>query len=58
MPSSFVGILLFVACITPGLVLLLTREVRFPQREVSTWRETTVLLLGGVFCDLVALGAC
>lgn len=54
MPSSFVGILLFVACITPGLVMLLSREVRFPQREVSTWRETTVLLLGGVFCDQVA----
>ena len=57
MPWTFVGILLFVACITPGLVLLLIRELRYPQREVSPWRETTVLLLGGVFCDLVALAA-
>ena len=56
MPSTLASLLLFVAFITPGLCLLLVRETRQPQREASALRETAILLLGGVICDLAALG--
>jgi len=55
-PTTFVGLVLFVVFLTPGFVLLLVQEARRPKRKYSTLRETAVLLLGGVVFMLLVLG--
>src|SRR5215211_2386649 len=56
MPATFVGLVLFVVFLTPGLAFLIVQESRRPRREQSTVRETAILLLSGVVFDLLALG--
>lgn len=55
MPSTFVSLVLFVAFLSPGIVFFLVREARRPQRELSAFRETAVVVLMGVACNALIL---
>jgi hypothetical protein len=52
-PTSLVGLLLFVALLAPGVCYFLVRERRRPQRELSALRETASVVLIGLACDLI-----
>jgi hypothetical protein len=53
MPDTFLGLVLFVLFLAPGLSYFIVRETRRPQREISAFRETAALVLVGVACNLV-----
>lgn len=55
MPDTFVGLVLFLAFLTPGLVFTLVRERRRPQRELSAFRETAQTVLVGLLCNSLTL---
>jgi hypothetical protein len=55
-PSNLVGLLLFVVLLAPGFVHVLRREAERPQRPISAFRETVLLALVSVTCDLAVLG--
>ena len=57
MPTSLVGLLLFVGLLAPGFCYLLRREREVPNRPVSVFRETVTLVLTSLACDAaVAVG--
>lgn len=55
MPSTLVGLLIFVISLAPGFVFLLALENRLPPRQLSTFRETISIAAVGLLCDFVAL---
>lgn len=52
MPTSLVGLLLFVVLLAPGFCYLLRREREAPVRTVSGFRETVTLVLTSLGCNL------
>jgi hypothetical protein len=55
MPTTLVGLVLFVVLLAPGLIFFLVRDARKPARELSAFRETAVVVLVGFLCDIVVL---
>lgn len=55
-PTSLLGLLLFVVLLAPGFAYTLCRERLTAHRPVSAFRETVALVFVGVLCDAVALG--
>lgn len=55
MPNTIVGLLIFVAFLTPGLLFLFTLERRLPSRQLSAFRETVSIAAVGVGCDAIVL---
>lgn len=55
MPSTVLGLVLFLALLTPGFVFVATREARFPAADRSPLRETAQFASASVACDAVAL---
>lgn len=57
MPTSFVGLLLFVALLAPGFCYVLRRERELPSRTVSVFRETVTLVLASLGCNAAVAAA-
>ncbi|GGI97851.1 DUF6338 family protein [Streptomyces brasiliensis] len=55
MPSSFLGLFLFVVCLVPGFVYAAARDTRLPERTSSAFRETTRVVLASLAFDGLAL---
>ncbi|MFE7043128.1 DUF6338 family protein [Streptomyces atratus] len=55
MPSTFLGLVLFVVCLVPGFVYAAARDLRLPERTSSAFRETTRVLLASLAFDGVIL---
>lgn len=55
MPDTFLGLLIFVVFLAPGISFFLVKESRRPQRELSAFRETALVVLAGVVCNGLAL---
>ncbi|HVE91410.1 MAG TPA: DUF6338 family protein [Actinomycetota bacterium] len=55
MPTTFLGLLIFVAFLAPGFVFVLIREQRRPSPERSVFRETALFLLSGLLGNILAL---
>jgi len=54
LPSSLVGLFVFVVLLTPGFVVVLRRERRLPAPQASVFRETVRLVAASVACLLAA----
>jgi hypothetical protein len=54
MPDTFVGLVLFVLFLAPGICYTVVREARRPRRELSALRELAAVVLAGVSCNLIA----
>lgn len=57
MPSTLVGVALFVSLLTPGFAFLARRESRFPARQYTTLRETAAVVTVSLVCNGVTLAA-
>lgn len=55
MPSTLLGLALFVVLLAPGLAFVLARERRLPERSLSVFRETAVVGCVSLAADLVVL---
>lgn len=55
MPSSFLGLVLFVVCLVPGFVYAAARDLHLPERTSSAFRESTRVVLAGLAFDGIAL---
>lgn len=55
MPTSLVGLVLFVALLTPGFTYLTTRDRLMAVRQLSPLRETATVATVSFGCDLVAV---
>jgi len=55
LPTTLLGLAFFIVLLAPGLFFFLSREARRPQRELSAFRETAVVVLVGFGCDLIIL---
>jgi uncharacterized protein DUF6338 len=54
-PTTLIGLVLFVILLSPGLCYALVKEARRPQREVSIFRETAAVVLVGFGCVAAVL---
>jgi len=54
-PTTLIGLLLFVALLAPGFVYVLRREAERPARPVSAFRETALVVLVSVVCNVAVL---
>jgi MFS family permease len=52
MPTSLLGLLLFVVLLAPGFCYVLRQEQRQPGHAVSVFRETVTLTITSILCDL------
>ncbi|MFB6752503.1 DUF6338 family protein [Streptomyces sp. NPDC056353] len=55
MPSSLLGLVLFVVCLVPGFVYVAARDMRLPERTSSAFRETTRVVLASLAFDGIVL---
>ena len=55
MPTSFGGLLLFVALLAPGFAFVVRRETRFVPRNASVFRETAAVVLASVVANAATL---
>lgn len=55
MPTSLVGLLVFVVLLAPGFAFVVRRETRFVPRTASVFRETAVVILASVAANTVTL---
>ncbi|WP_327240672.1 DUF6338 family protein [Streptomyces sp. NBC_01318] len=55
MPSSLLGLVLFVICLVPGFTYAAARDVRLPERTSSAFRETTRVVLASLAFDGIVL---
>lgn len=55
MPTTFLGLVLFVALVAPGVCYLIRREARRGERVFSPLRESATVVLVGLLCDIVVL---
>lgn len=55
MPSTLLGLVVFVVSLAPGLVFVLLRERVAPQRVLSVFRETSVVICVSLAADAVVL---
>ena len=56
MPTTLLGLVLFVVVLVPGLAFALIRERHSPDRPMSAFRETSLVACVSIACNLVALG--
>ncbi len=56
MPNTFLGFVLILLTLAPGLAYFFVRSRRHPQRVLSNLQETGAVLLTSVVCILLALG--
>jgi len=54
-PTTFVGLLLFVVLLAPGFAYVARREVQQPVRPTSIFRETVAVALASVGCDIAVV---
>ncbi|USX54342.1 DUF6338 family protein [Lentzea sp. HUAS12] len=54
-PTTLVGLVLFVALLTPGFAHSARRERSGPERQFSALRETVAMVVVSVVCDLLVL---
>ncbi|MFD4637598.1 DUF6338 family protein [Lentzea sp. NPDC058436] len=54
-PTTLLGLVLFVALLTPGFAYSARRERSGPERQFSALRETVAMVAVSVVCDLVVL---
>jgi hypothetical protein len=55
LPTSLVGVIIFVTLLTPGFVYVLRSERRAPERQLSAFRETIILGFVSFAADIAAL---
>lgn len=55
MPTSLVGLLIFVVLLAPGLAFVVQRETHFVPRTASAFRETAVVILASVIANSITL---
>lgn len=55
MPTSLVGLLLFIILLAPGFAFVVRRETRFVPRTTSVFRETAAVVLASVTANGIAL---
>lgn len=55
MPSTLVGLAIFVTTLAPGLVFVLARQRVAPQQTMSVLRETAQLVCVSLFLDIAVL---
>src|SRR3954451_1169066 len=55
MPTTLVGLFIFVVFLAPGLVFTTRRTARQPVQKVSPFRETAVVVLYSALCNTLAL---
>ncbi len=55
MPTSLVGLLLFIILLAPGFAFVVRRETRFVPRTTSVFRETAAVVLASVTANATAL---
>ncbi|WP_329165389.1 DUF6338 family protein [Streptomyces sp. NBC_01717] len=55
MPSSLLGLVLFVVCLVPGFIYAAARDLHLPERTSSAFRETTRVVLASLALDGIAL---
>ena len=55
MPSTFVGLVIFVISLAPGLVYLLLYERAIPHRSLSAFRETALVVCVSLAADAAVL---
>lgn len=51
MPTTVVGLLIFISIIAPGLSFVFVIESRLPKRRLSVFRETVSIAAIGLLCD-------
>jgi Family of unknown function (DUF6338) len=56
MPTSLVGLVLFVVLLAPGMVYVRRRERQRAATRVSALRETTTIVLASVTCEVLVAG--
>jgi hypothetical protein len=54
-PSTLLGLVVFVVSLAPGLTFVLLRERRMPERSLSTFRETAVVVCVSLATDTIVL---
>jgi len=54
-PSSLVGVVIFVALLAPGFVYTLRSDPHAPQRQFSIFRESVALIFVSIVCDAIAV---
>ncbi len=54
MPTSLLGLLLFVISVFPGIGYLLGREARHPTRDHNGFRETASIVFSGIIAVTIA----
>lgn len=55
MPTTFLGLVLFVALVAPGVCYVIRREARRGERQLSPLRESATVVLVGLLCDILIL---
>ncbi|MBB5152869.1 DUF6338 family protein [Saccharopolyspora phatthalungensis] len=55
MPSTLLGLLVFVISLAPGLTFVLARQRVVPQQSMSVFRETAQMVCVSLLLDIVAL---
>ena len=50
LPSTLVGLLLFILLLTPGFAYVLRTERTVPSRQFTTFRETMRVVVASIFC--------
>lgn len=55
MPSTLLGLAVFMICLAPGLAFIIARQRVAPQQTVSTMRETAQLVCVSLAADVVVL---
>lgn len=55
MPSTLLGLAIFVICLAPGLVFITARQRVAPQQTVSVLRETAQLVCVSIVADIAVL---
>lgn len=56
-PSTFVGLLVFVILLIPGFVFVRRSERTGPERQLSPLRETVAIIFVSVICDVIVVTA-
>lgn len=55
MPSTLLGLAVFVICLAPGLAFIIARQRVAPQQTLSALRETAQLVCASLVADVVVL---
>src|SRR5438045_3452685 len=55
MPTTLLGLAIFLTLLTPGLAFVIAREVTFPTGARSPFRESVELVATSFVCDVAVL---